>query len=255
MASWTEGERAPLLPPVAQQFLKRRGAELTGFIFLVVGLAFFAALASYHPDDPSWMNATERAPQNWLGAPGALLADPLLQVLGLAAWGLPLALIAWGLRLVIHIGDDRAWSRVVLTAPALMIGAIFASTHAPVSGWSFSNGLGGVFGDGALSMLLSALPMPSAQIVKPVSLVLALVTLLMAALSLGVNFQEAGRVFRYLARSLKEVLAVILSLVALITGKGVRSARDAMAKPRSEKHAPPPPVGARRRSRPLMAMR
>ncbi|WP_340109858.1 FtsK/SpoIIIE family DNA translocase [Pikeienuella sp. HZG-20] len=247
MTSWADGERAPLLPPSAQAFLKRRGAELTGVGFLVAALALGAALVSYHADDPSWLNATESAPQNWLGAPGALLADPLLQTLGLAALGLPLVLFVWAGRLILHAGDERAWSRMILTPFAMLAGAVFASAHAPFAAWAFPAGLGGVIGDGALSMLLSALPFPAAEVVKPVTLALALATLTLAALALGVNMTEARRVFRFLLRSLLTAAVACVSLLARAVGAAAAMLRGALAKPRSEKHAPPAPLGFRRR--------
>lgn len=54
MSGWIEGERAPILPPALQAFLKRRGAELTGLAFLIAGLGALLALVSYHPADPSF---------------------------------------------------------------------------------------------------------------------------------------------------------------------------------------------------------
>ena len=38
MTSWTEKQKTPLLPPSAQEFLTRRGAELIGLGFALVGL-------------------------------------------------------------------------------------------------------------------------------------------------------------------------------------------------------------------------
>ncbi|MFV0474816.1 MAG: DNA translocase FtsK 4TM domain-containing protein, partial [Pikeienuella sp.] len=245
--SWTEGERAPLLPPSAQAFLKRRGAELTGFGFLVVGLALFAALASYHPEDPSWLNATSSAPRNWLGAPGALLADPLLQTLGLAAWGLPTLLIVWAFRLVLHRGDERAWSRMILACVAIPVAAVFASTHAPFEGWTALAGLGGAIGDGVLSMLLSLAPMAPAEAVKPLSLILAAATLLLAGLSLGLNWAETVAGFRFLIRSLIEAVVWLIAHSSRLFGFAAGAARERMARPRSEKHAPPAPLGLKRR--------
>lgn len=247
MSSWTEGERAPLLPPAAQAFLKRRGAELTGFGCLVLGLALVAALVSYQPDDPSWMNATSSAPRNWLGAPGALIADPLLQTLGLAAWGLPVALIVWAFRLMLHRGDERAWSRMILIPAALLVGAVFASSHAPHDGWTLPAGLGGVIGDGALSMLLSAMPISAAEAIKPVSLALAGATVLLSGFSLGVTWPEAVDAFHFLLRSLIAALVTMVTILARAGFAALTLLRDVMAKPRSKKHAPPKPIGRDRR--------
>ena len=50
MSSWTADERPPLLPQYAREFLAKRGAELTGALFLLIGGALAAALAAFHAD-------------------------------------------------------------------------------------------------------------------------------------------------------------------------------------------------------------
>ncbi|MEX2519456.1 MAG: DNA translocase FtsK 4TM domain-containing protein [Paracoccaceae bacterium] len=245
--SWTESEKTPLLPPSARAFLQRRGAELAGCGFLLAGLTLTLALGSWHAEDPSWFNATSAAPRNILGAPGALIADPLLQTLGLAAWGLPVVALVWSLRLILHRGDERIWSRIILTPPTLLALAIFASTHAPHQAWGLSGGLGGMIGDGALSMLLSALPLSAAAALKPVTLALATTTLLLSLLTLGVTNGEARHAFRFLLRSLIAAIVEFIRIVARLLSQIWTLARTAMARPRSEKHAAPKPVGARRR--------
>ena len=84
MSSWTD-DKTPLLPPSAQAFLRRRGAEVTGLGFAAIGAAFLAILVTFNPADPSWFNATSDAPRNILGAAGAFLADPMMRMAGLAA--------------------------------------------------------------------------------------------------------------------------------------------------------------------------
>jgi len=186
MSSWTEEDKTPLLPESAREFLKRRGAELVGLGFALVGIALTLALGSYDANDTSWLNATPDAPRTILGLPGAFLADPLLRTLGLAAWGLPLTFIVWALRLITHRGDERIWSRMVLSPAPLIIGAIFASTHLATDGWSFEYGLGGMIGDGAVLLLLPRIPLPAYLGIKLASLILGLLTVFLTLLSLGV---------------------------------------------------------------------
>ncbi|MFN3260412.1 MAG: DNA translocase FtsK [Pikeienuella sp.] len=248
--SWSEDEKAPLLPPAARAFVARRGAELAGAFLALAGAALALALGTHHPDDPSWFNATEAAPRNLLGAPGALFADPLLQTLGLAAWGLPLFALAWAGRLLAHAGEERIWARVVFAPPALLLAAIFASAHAPHEGWPFSSGLGGMIGDGALSLLLGALPGAAAEIVKPATLGLALAVFPLSLLALGVTTGEARAAFGFLAHSLVSALVAVGVHAAMVGAWVVERMRAALAKPRSETHAPPPPLGAARRQEP-----
>ena len=245
MTSWADSKE-PLLPPSARDFLKRRGAELAGAGFLVAGLAIAAALASYSPDDPSWLNATSDAPRNWLGAPGAFLADPLLRTLGLVAWAPAVILLVWAARLILHRGDERVWSRLIVTLPFVPVAAMFASMHAPIEGWSFDTGLGGLIGDGLLGLTLPLIPLSVDMIVTVASLTLGALFVLLAALNLGVTWSETKLAFRFLLRSLIAAVVAIIAYTAIGVRWTVAHLREAMAKPRSEKVEPPAPIGARR---------
>ncbi|MGH9580738.1 MAG: DNA translocase FtsK 4TM domain-containing protein, partial [Terriglobales bacterium] len=77
----------------------RRLNELVGFLLYVSALLLFLALASYSPLDPSLNTsapAAEPPARNWVGMAGALLADLMLQALGVAVFLVPamLAMLA-----------------------------------------------------------------------------------------------------------------------------------------------------------------
>ncbi|MEO1611649.1 MAG: DNA translocase FtsK 4TM domain-containing protein, partial [Pseudomonadota bacterium] len=222
------------------------GAELAGAGFLIAGLALAAALWSYDPNDPSWFNATSDAPRNWLGAGGAFLADPLLRTLGLAAWAPVVILTVWAVRLILHKGDERVWSRMILTVLTIPVTAMFASMHAPFEGWAFETGMGGIIGDGLLGAFLPLIPMSVGAVVTTVSLLLGVVFLLLGALNLGVVWSEARIAFRFLLRSLIAATVAIISATAVAAAYLWARGAEILAKPRSEKVAPPAPVGARR---------
>ena len=74
MASWQAKQRDPLFDQSTQAALERRGKELLGFGLIVLGLLIALMLASYLPEDPSFMSATDQPAQNHLGRPGAYLA-------------------------------------------------------------------------------------------------------------------------------------------------------------------------------------
>ena len=100
--------RAPLIESDTEEALRRRGTELLGLILLALAALATAMFWTYSPDDPSLFSATDAAPQNALGLVGASIADPMHRALGWAAYGIPVALAAWGLRLVLHAGETRA---------------------------------------------------------------------------------------------------------------------------------------------------
>src|SRR5690348_5570006 len=79
-----------------------RFSELVGFLLVILGLLVLCSLVSYFPSDPSF-DTSGSAPggiHNWIGLIGAYGADVLGQLLGWAAYLVPLALFFSGSRLI-----------------------------------------------------------------------------------------------------------------------------------------------------------
>jgi S-DNA-T family DNA segregation ATPase FtsK/SpoIIIE len=80
----------------------KRLNELVGFLLLVSALLISLALVSYSPRDASFNTAATPSGAspalNWVGKVGAVGSDLLLQVMGVAAFLLPVVLAALGLR-------------------------------------------------------------------------------------------------------------------------------------------------------------
>ena len=145
MASYKVRQRDPLLDRGTQAMLERRGRELVGLVFLILAFVFAVMLFSYSPDDPGWMVATDQPVRNMMGAFGAAVASTLLVIGGLGAWGIPLFFLAWGLRFVLHRGEERALHRMVFAVIALALASVFAATHVPGPDWPHpAIGLGGL---------------------------------------------------------------------------------------------------------------
>ncbi|HYY83497.1 MAG TPA: DNA translocase FtsK 4TM domain-containing protein, partial [Beijerinckiaceae bacterium] len=79
-------------------FVRRRAVELAGLGLVGVTAAMTAALATWTIDDPSLNNATAAQVRNLLGAPGAIAADLVMQILGLGAIALLVPPAVWGWR-------------------------------------------------------------------------------------------------------------------------------------------------------------
>jgi S-DNA-T family DNA segregation ATPase FtsK/SpoIIIE len=71
-----------------------RRNEIIAIMLLALGVVLALCLVSYNPNDPSWNAAGRTATRNWIGPFGANIAATLFQFVGLAAYLLPLLLLA-----------------------------------------------------------------------------------------------------------------------------------------------------------------
>ena len=182
--------RLNFLPHGVAAFLRSRCIEAAGALLLLAALALAVALASYHPDDPSLNAASGAATANWLGRPGAVVADLLLQLVGVAA-ALPAVLLAlWGWRVAAHRGINRPGPRRVALVLARLALVGLGHGYRAAPDWPSAaghGGLAGFYGHRAVATLLDAtgLGLP-AWVAQTVLAVIALPLLLLAT-AFGLN--------------------------------------------------------------------
>ncbi|MFM9846115.1 MAG: DNA translocase FtsK [Hyphomicrobiaceae bacterium] len=124
------------------------GAVLAGFA--AVG---WLSLLSWSVHDPSFTHATNTATRNWMGQPGAVLADLMLQTLGLAAIFAFLACAGWAAELLLRERVSGWRLRAgLLPVSLLALAAAFSSLPVPAS-WPLHNGFGGIFGDAVFGVV------------------------------------------------------------------------------------------------------
>ncbi|MCK0168729.1 DNA translocase FtsK [Jannaschia sp. S6380] len=219
-------QRDPLLDSNMQISLARRGREGLGVLMALLGLAAAVMLATYHPDDPSWLAATDARPHNWLGVPGASLAAPLYLILGYGAFGLAAGLIVWGLRFALHGGSERALPRALFVPGWVLILSLWSASFVPGAGWSHDFGLGGLFGDTAMGALLSILPIHASIGLKVLALLIAVCAALSGAWVLGFTREDLAKVVVFFLKGLGNAL----HLVRLATGSAARGAAQGTRK-------------------------
>ncbi|MBI1416992.1 MAG: DNA translocase FtsK [Limimaricola sp.] len=227
MASYQTRQRDPLLDSSTQAVVERRAKELIGLVLIALGLMAAMMLWSYSPNDPNWMLATDAPVQNWMGRPGAAIAAPVLMVIGWGAWAVALVLLAWGLRLAAHVGEERAVARVIFAPIAVAITSVYASTMLPPASWTHSFGLGGLFGDTVLSVVLTVLPLPTALGLKLAALVAGLSMLGMFAVVLGFTWPEVKQGLRLLMIGLVLAYDMAMRLVGRGAALSARAASTA----------------------------
>jgi len=154
----------------------RRALEI-GAALLLFGAALFLvlSLASYRQTDPSPSTAAGGEVLNWMGLPGAFVADATLFLFGPTAVLLVPLLIAWGRRLwrfaeAEESGEElselarggRHWWRsvVVLLLAMALIGTVLSLTFTAPGGTlpATMGGLAGLLGAKGIRALAAFLP-------------------------------------------------------------------------------------------------
>ncbi|WP_412058850.1 DNA translocase FtsK [Bartonella sp. DGB2] len=158
---------------IAQQI-----GALCGLALLAAIIFMGLALVSWHVGDPSLSYATDHPIQNWMGWPGAVAADLLVQFLGLASVGLLLPPFFWAALLMAQKRFRHLIWRFLCWFVASWAFAICLSLIPPFAFWPMPMGLGGIVGDESLTYLLGFFP------TMPLGIRYGLVVLVFAPLTL-----------------------------------------------------------------------
>ena len=229
MASYQSRGRDPLLDSTTQAAIEKRGRELFGFLLIAVGVLMVIMLGSYTAEDPSWISATDAPVQNWLGRFGASAAAPMIMVVGVGIWALPAILLAWGLRFASHHGEERAAGRLIFAPIAIAMAAIYSVTLSPSADWPPNFGMGGMFGDTVLAVVLTMLPFGAGLAVKLFSLVTFVVLLGLMACVLGFTRAELRVGGRWLLLGVIMTYATILRILGKTATVSAKAAQGGMA--------------------------
>ncbi len=142
-----------LVPDGLGGAMRRQLRRLAGLGILAGVVIAAVAMLTWTAGDPSLSHATNAPVKNWIGRPGAILADLLMQLFGLAAIVLLSVAAIWGWLMLRAHPFDREGLRVPLGIGAAMILAVGASLLPSPSGWPLPTGIGGVIGDGGLTVI------------------------------------------------------------------------------------------------------
>ena len=140
------------LPEDILAMFGRRLAEIGGLAVISVAAATAVALATWSVQDPSFNHATDAAVKNWLGRPGAIAADFLMQSVGLAAVAVVLPAAVWGWQIVTHRPASRLKFRLAGWILGVVLCAGFVAALPTSPSWPLPAGLGGVLGDALMRL-------------------------------------------------------------------------------------------------------
>ena len=170
--------------------------RLIGIVVLALVALVMAALASWSVDDPSLSYATTSPATNWLGFPGAVIADISFQVLGLAIIVLLIPPALWGWSLVRrHVPARMGLRMITWIAATLLSAGVLAFMPIPES-WPLPTGLGGLIGSGfsdLAAMVSGANPQPVTAWLFAIILIAPTLALFWIALGFGALHHAARR--------------------------------------------------------------
>ncbi|MBV8566215.1 MAG: DNA translocase FtsK [Methylobacteriaceae bacterium] len=140
------------VPEALREFFRRRAAELIGAALLGGAAAMAFALATWSVRDPSINHATDGPVRNILGFPGAIVADLVMQMIGMASVAALTPPAFWGWRLLSRRRLNQPKLRVALWLVGAAATAALASLLPVTDRWPLPTGLGGVAGDAILAL-------------------------------------------------------------------------------------------------------
>jgi len=136
-----------MLPESARAFVLRRIQEALGLVLILLTVALGVALATWSVSDPSLNHATDAPVRNAFGVKGAVVADLVMQLIGVSSIALlaPLALLGW--RILSHRPIPKKTRQSGYWIIGAACSAAVASLLPTTDRWPLPTGLGGVIGD------------------------------------------------------------------------------------------------------------
>lgn len=217
-------EQAPLQPG---SFAARFNAWLCGVLgYLVLAACAAGALSllTWQTADPSLTHATSGPVRNALGPVGAIIADLIMQLLGLAGVFIVLPPIFWALQLIGRGRLDRVRTKLLLAPAAVLLLACAAASLPKIAAWPLHHNIGGVMGDlllGALTSVLATIRPERASAAAGLFCLAGGMMLLMTSLGLsqrdlklicqrprGVNLQFVARAWKRLGEMSEHTIII-----------------------------------------------
>jgi len=220
-------------------------ARFRGGIITVIGAILLLAIATYNATDPSLNAATGEPARNALGAPGAAIADLLMQSLGLSGWGVALFMLVFGVTRVAQADPDAERKdlrqRAIVAALGLLALSATLAAPPPPAIWQLEKGLGGFWGDALLHMVAGVLRfahIPGATIVA--ALLFAVAALVALGFAIGVREVDPDAIHAAVSGALQPRARPEPQPEPAPAARAPRPKREkAEAAPRRERRLPP----------------
>lgn len=128
-----------------------------GYLVLATAAAAAVSLLTWNIADPSLTHAASGPVRNLLGPVGAIVADLVMQLLGLAGVLIILPPLFWALQLIGKGRLDGVRTKLLLAPAAVLLLACAASSLPRIASWPMPHNIGGLMGDLLLNAVTSIL--------------------------------------------------------------------------------------------------
>ncbi|MBL0941495.1 MAG: DNA translocase FtsK 4TM domain-containing protein [Alphaproteobacteria bacterium] len=209
--------KTTLLPPDLRMFIYKRGQESVGIFLFLCGLSILLCLLTYDRSDPSLNTAVDGPIHNLGGMYGAILADFLIQLIGLASFAIVIILWAWSWLKLNHRLIGNVTRKLLITPLSLISFSILCASLPQFNLWQLTTSTGGTLGyalirkvQGWLFLFESSLGL---VVLAGCSLAVAITLFLYI---LGLNLHEWGILWRHFAKVLQGFLRFSLKVLKTI---------------------------------------
>ncbi|MEQ1696315.1 MAG: DNA translocase FtsK 4TM domain-containing protein [Hyphomicrobiaceae bacterium] len=194
----------PLMPNAMANRLRDNIRMVCGLMLLAILALTWLSLVSWSIQDPSLSHTTSHGARNWLGLPGAMGADVIMQTFGIAALALLLGPMFWALALLKKETVPKFGRRFATYLATVMMLAAAASAWPAPSQWPLHAGLGGIAGDAVFRVVTGPFAAAHPEFGRPAAgLLLLALGLWCAIVSLGATRKRSGadKTIRHTSRS------------------------------------------------------
>ena len=171
-------------------FLKRRIAELSGFLLVIISGLLIFSLSKYSPENPSFiLNADKLNLTDYFGSLSNAISDIFLQSFGLVSFFIGISILFWGINLILDKKINKIINKIFYTVLYVSCGCLLIYTVNNNSFWLIHHGNAGFVGEKSFNFIYKYLPLIENDFSK-----LALIILFLFFFFLGSGI-EAKRIF------------------------------------------------------------
>jgi len=128
-------------------FTLRRLAELTGLFLIIISILLLISLATYSPQDPTFIFPENQEIRNILGVRGSFVADIFFQSVGLISFLVPISFFFTGVSIVINKNLIVIIENIFFIIIYILLATLFFSIFYKESYWLIINDNNGFVGN------------------------------------------------------------------------------------------------------------